>query len=99
MIWPYLAEFLSTSITARKSLSLASASTQKTYSTFSGRSSRLTNGDRHVSASAKARKRKATQQQANTARQGRRDIGDSSGKKWFFGAFQGSGRSKGLQSM
>src|SRR5438270_11122113 len=38
-------------MTARKSLSFASASTQKTYRTFSCRSSRLTNGDRQVSAS------------------------------------------------
>src|SRR3954465_15937018 len=39
-------------MTARKSWSLASASTQKTYSTFSCRPSRLTNGDRQVSAPA-----------------------------------------------
>src|SRR5262245_3343003 len=36
-------------MTIMKSLSLASASTQKTYRYFSGRSMRLTNGDRHVS--------------------------------------------------
>src|SRR6266852_6098698 len=37
-------------MTARKSLSLASASTQKTYKSFSGLSRRLTKGERHVSA-------------------------------------------------
>src|SRR5262249_8638848 len=40
-------------MTARKSLSLASASTQKTYRYFSGRSRRLMKGDMHVSAGAR----------------------------------------------
>ena len=42
MIVPYFALSGSTSITAMKSLSFASASTQKTYRYFSGRSSRFT---------------------------------------------------------
>src|SRR5262245_18510220 len=75
MTWLYLGEFLSTSTTARKSLSLASASTQKTYRYFSGRSSRLTNGDRQVSASATARKAMATRPQASAALHGKRDMG------------------------
>src|SRR5205809_5320024 len=39
-------------MTARKSFCLASASTQKTYRSFSGLSRRLTKGDRQVSAEA-----------------------------------------------
>src|SRR5207249_2767380 len=65
MILPYFGESRSTSTTARKSLSFASASTQKTYRNFSGRSSRLTNGDRQVSASAEPRQ---NQPQASTTR-------------------------------
>src|SRR5262245_41597520 len=75
MTWLYLGEFLSTSPAARKSLSLASASTQKTYRYFSGRSSRLTNGDRQASASATARKAMATRQQGSAALHRKQDIG------------------------
>ncbi len=67
MIVPNFALSGSTSMTAMKSLSFASASTQKTYRYFSWRSSRFTYGDRHVSAVARTGKTPARIAAAMTA--------------------------------